>query len=483
VQLPGTHTGSIIHALLAALVAAAASACTVQAQQPAAPAVAPQETAAPAGRAPYSSTYAAPVQAAPVLIRNATVLTGTGTRIDGGDVLFQNGHVAAVGRSLTAPAGAIVIDAAGRWVTPGLIDVHSHLGVYPSPGLRAHSDGNEATDPVTAGVWAEHSIWPQDPGFQRALEGGVTSMQILPGSANLIGGRGVTVKNVRGRSYQEMKFPGAPQGLKMACGENPKRVYGGRQKLPSTRMGNVAGYRQAFADAQDYREQWKEYEAKLAIFKAGAKPDATAPKPPKRDLRLETLVAAMNGELLVHNHCYRADEMGIMLDLAQEFGFRISAFHHGVEAYKLADRLAAEGVCGALWADWWGFKLEAWDSVQENLAIVDAPAGGCAIVHSDSSEGIQRLNQEAAKAMTRGVRAGLDIPPERAIRWVTSNAAKSLGILGQTGTLETGKMADVVLWNGTPFSVYALPDLVFIDGVLRYDRARPDAKPRSDFEL
>jgi imidazolonepropionase-like amidohydrolase len=187
--------------------------------------------------------------------------------------------------------------------------------------------------------------------------------------------------------------------------------------------------------------------------------------------------------LLVHIHCYRADEMGIMLDLAREFGFRISAFHHGVEAYKLADRLAAEGVCGALWADWWGFKLEAWDSVQENLAIVDAPAGSCAIVHSDSSEGIQRLNQEAAKAMTRGVRAGLDIPPERAIRWVTANAAKSLGILGQTGTLEAGKMADVVLWNGTPFSVYALPDLVFIDGVLRYDRARPDAKPRSDFEL
>jgi imidazolonepropionase-like amidohydrolase len=470
-------------ALLAALIAAGASACAVQAQQPAAPAAAPQEAAAPAGRAPYSSTYAAPAQPAAVLIRNATVLTGTGSRIDNGDVLFEGGRIAAVGRGLEAPGSATVIDAAGRWVTPGLIDVHSHLGVYPTPQIRAHSDGNEATDPVTAGVWAEHSIWPQDPGFQRALEGGVTSLQILPGSANLIGGRGVTVKNVWGRTYQDMKFPGAPQGLKMACGENPKRVYGGRQKAPSTRMGNVAGYRQAFADARDYQEQWKEYEAKLAVFQAGTKPDATAPKPPKRDLRLETLAAAMNGELLVHNHCYRADEMAIMLDLAREFGFRVAAFHHGVEAYKLADRLAAEGVCGALWADWWGFKLEAWDSVQENLAIVDAPAGGCAIVHSDSSEGIQRLNQEAAKAMTRGVRAGLDIPPERAIRWVTSNAAKSLGILGQTGTLEDGKMADVVLWNGTPFSVYALPDLVFIDGVLRYDRARPDAKPRSDFEL
>jgi imidazolonepropionase-like amidohydrolase len=449
------------------------------------PAPAPQADAEPPApsQAPWSSTYAPGDQGAPVLIRNATILTGTGTRIDGGDLLLERGRISAVGSGLQAPAGARVIDANGRWVTPGLIDVHSHLGVYPSPGLRAHSDGNEATDPVTAGVWAEHSIWPQDPGFQRALEGGVTTLQILPGSANLIGGRGVTVKNVWATAYQAMKFPGAPQGLKMACGENPKRVYGGRQKLPSTRMGNVAGYRQAFADARDYAEQWKEYEAKLAVFRTNTKPEATAPKPPKRDLRLETLAAAMKGELLVHNHCYRADEMGIMLDLAREFGFRISAFHHGVEAYKLANRLAEEGVCGALWADWWGFKLEAWDSVQENLAIVDAAPGGCAIVHSDSSEGIQRLNQEAAKAMTRGVRAGLPIPPERAIRWVTSNAAQSLGILEQTGTLETGKMADVVIWNGTPFSVYALAEQVFVDGVLRFDRAHPAPRPRSDFEL
>jgi imidazolonepropionase-like amidohydrolase len=308
-------------------------------------------------------------------------------------------------------------------------------------------------------------------------------MQILPGSANLIGGRGVTVKNVWAPTYQAMKFPGAKHGLKMACGENPKRVYGGRQKAPSTRMGNVAGYRQAFADAQDYQEQWKEYDAKFAVFEAKTKPDTAPPKPPKRDLRLETLAAAMQGEVLVHNHCYRADEMATMLDLAAEFGFRISAFHHGTEAYKLADRLAAEGVCAALWADWWGFKLEAYDGIQENIALVDYPEGGCAIVHSDSDEGIQRLNQEAAKAMTRGVRAGLDIPPERAIRWVTSNAARSLGIEAQTGTLEAGKMADVVIWNGNPFSVYALADQVYVDGVLRFDRAHPPTRPRSDFSL
>jgi len=466
--------------LVAACAAAAVAACTAQsAVAPAPDAAAP--IAAPA-QVPFPSTYRAPDQGPPVLIRNATILTGHGTRIDDGAILFEDGRIAAVGPELSAPADATIVDAGGRWVTPGLIDVHSHLGVYPSPSLRAHSDGNEATDPVTAGVWAEHSLWPQDPGFQRALEGGVTSMQLLPGSANLIGGRGVTIKNIWARTYQEMKFPGAPHGLKMACGENPKRVYGGRQKAPSTRMGNVAGYRQAFADARDYIEQWNEYEAKRAVFEKGAKPDATAPKPPKRDLRLETLAAAMKGELRVHIHCYRADEMATMLDLAKEFGFRISAFHHGVETYKIADRLATEGVCGALWADWWGFKLEAYDGIQENLAFVDFPEGGCSIVHSDSSEGIQRLNQEAAKAMTRGQRAGLDIPPERAIRWVTSNAAKSLGILAQTGTLEAGKMADIVVWNGSPFSVYALPDLVYIDGVLQYDRAKPAAKPRSDFE-
>jgi len=461
-------------------------ACAAEPKRPAGPVVAaPAATEKADGREPFSSTYAAPASA-PTLIRNATVLTGTGTRIDGGDVLLVDGRIAAVGQSLSLPAGATVIDASGRWVTPGLIDVHSHMGVYASPGTDASSDGNEATDPVTAQVWAEHSVWPQDPGLEAALQGGITSLQMLPGSANLIGGRGVTVKNVPATTYQAMKFPGAPHGLKMACGENPKRVYGRDGKFPSTRMGNVAGYRQAFADAQDYIEDWKEYDAKLAQYEkdsSGGDDEAVAPQPPKRNLQLETLAEVIRGNILVHNHCYRADEMATMLDVAQEFGFRIAAFHHGVETYKLAGRLAKEGVCGALWADWWGFKMEAYDGIQENIAIVDAPEGGCAIVHSDSEEGIQRLNQEAAKAMTRGNLAGISIAPERAIRWITANPAKSLGVLDQTGTLEAGKMADVVVWNGTPFSVYALADQVFVDGVLLYDRAHPAAKPRSDFSL
>ncbi len=424
---------------------------------------------------PYVSTYQAP-PAPPIAIRGATILTGSGERLEAADLLLVDGKVQAVGQIGELPAGTVEIDAAGRWVTPGLIDVHSHLGVYPSPQAAAHADGNEITDPVTANVWAEHGVWPQDPGFSTARAGGVTTLQILPGSANLVGGRGVTLKNVPAVTYQAMKFPGAPQGLKMACGENPKRVYGGMLKrAPGTRMGNVAGYRQAWADAQDYIAQWANYEA--------TKRKDPAAKPPKRDLKLETLAAALKGEILVHMHCYRADEMAIVLDMAREFGYHVSAFHHGVEAYKLADRLAAESVCGALWADWWGFKMEAYDGILENLALVDRPVGGCAIVHSDSQEGIQRLNQEAAKAMAAGHRAGLDIPPERAIRWLTANPAHALGIADKTGTLEAGKMADVVLWSGDPFSVYAHADRVFIDGFTVYDRAAPPGQPDSDFML
>jgi imidazolonepropionase-like amidohydrolase len=422
----------------------------------------------------YPSTYSLlPSEA--TLITNATILTGTGERLDDASLLISDGKIQFVGMG-KAPAGVNTIDAGGRWVTPGLIDVHSHLGVYASPGVKAHSDGNEMTSPATPNVWAEHSIWPQDPGFGRALAGGITSLQILPGSGNLIGGRGVTVKNVYSNSYQGMKFPGAPHGLKMACGENPKRVYGDRKQTPMTRMGNVAGYRAQWIDAQRYIDDWKTYEDKVADGKDDA-------KAPKRDLKMETLAAVLKGEIIIHMHCYRADEMLTILDMADEFGYKVGTFHHGVEAYKIADTLAEKGVCGALWADWWGFKMEAYDGIQENIALVDRPQGSCAIVHSDSEEGIQRLNQEAAKAMGSGNRAGLDITPEHAISWITSNAAKSLGIDDRTGSLEVGKMADIVIWNDNPFSVYAKANRVFIDGALVYDRDNPNLQPVSDFEL
>lgn len=450
----------------------------------------------PTAASSYSSTYQA-AAATPTLIKGATLLIGDGTRIDNGDVLIVNGRIESVGAALSAPAGARVIDAQGRWVTPGLIDIHSHLGVLPNPYVNANADGNEMTNPNTANVWVEHSVWPQDPGFQTALEGGITTLQILPGSANLIGGRSVVLKNVSSVSARGMKFPGAPIGVKMACGENPKTVYGGKGTAPATRMGNIAGFRQAFSDAQDYQRQLQKYQRELAKYQAGKAKPADArkkqatdeggkdepPAPPKRDLKLETLVAVLNGEAQVHVHCYRADDMSNMLDVAEEFGFKIAAFHHGVEAYKIADRMAERGVCGALWADWWGFKMEAYDGIQENLAMVDYPQGGCAITHSDSSEGIQRLNQESAKAIAHARTLGLAIGPERAIRWLTSNPAKALGLNDRIGTLAAGMNADVVIWNRDPFSVYSLADQVFIDGVSQFDRSQPRAPARSDFML
>ncbi|HYC02650.1 MAG TPA: amidohydrolase family protein [Azospirillaceae bacterium] len=424
----------------------------------------------------FPSTYR-PMPSVTTAIVGARLLTGTGEEIEDGTIVLEGGRITAVGRGVPVPAGATVIEARGKWVTPGLIDAHSHLGVYASPSVAAHSDGNEMTDPNTANVWAEHSVWPQDPGFTRALAGGVTSLQVLPGSANLFGGRTVVLKNVPARTMQDMKFPGAPQGLKMACGENPKRLYGGKGRSPATRMGNVAGYRKAWIDAADYQRKWDEWRKKYAAATDDKKPD-----PPKRDLALDTLAGVLRGEILVQNHCYRADEMAMMLDVAREFGYRITMFHHASEAYKIADVLAREDICVATWAEWWGFKMEAFDGIEENPALVHAK-GGCTVIHSDDETIIQRLNQEAATAMAAGNRLGLNITRADAIKWVTANPAKAIGVLDKTGTLEAGKMADVVLWSADPFSVYAVAEKVFIDGAVAYDRADRRFQPQTDFEL
>lgn len=419
---------------------------------------------------PYPSTYR-PYGGVPTLIRGATILDGEGGQIDNGSVLLVDGKIQAVGGAdLAAPAGATVLDAQGRYVTPGIIDIHSHLGDYPSPGVESLSDGNEATSPARPEVWAEHSVWPQDPGFSRALaNGGITSLQILPGSANLFGGRSVVLKNVPARTVQEMKFPGAPYGLKMACGENPKRVYGSKGQMPQTRMGNIAYVRQTWIKAKEYDRKWTKYEK-------------TGGEIPAEDLAMDTLRGVLHGQILVHNHCYRADEMAIMIDMSKEFGYKISTFHHAVESYKIADLLKASGICSAMWADWYGFKMESYDGISENIAFVQN-AGACAIVHSDDPNGIQRLNQEAAKAIAAGKRAGIDISEATAWTWLSANPAKALGIYDQTGSLKAGKMADVVLWNGDPFSAYTRPDKVWIDGALLYDAANPKLRPVSDFEL
>ncbi|WP_395628417.1 amidohydrolase [Sphingorhabdus sp.] len=414
---------------------------------------------------PFPSTYKAYPGVA-TAIRNVTIYDGEGGKIENGVVFISGGKISSVGGPDTAiPSGTAVVDGAGKFVTPGIIDIHSHLGDYPTPSVEAHSDGNEATSPITPEVWAEHSVWPQDPGFSRALaNGGVTALQILPGSANLMGGRSVVLKNVYARTVQGMKFPGAPYGMKMACGENPKRVYGSKGRMPSTRMGNIAVNRQTWIKAQDYkkrRDSGKEY---------------------TRDLGLETLAGVLDGDISIQNHCYRADEMALVLDMAKEFGYKVSTFHHAVESYKIADLLRDNGVCSAVWADWWGFKMEAYDAIPENAAILHN-TGACVVIHSDDENQIQRLNQEAAKAQADGRRMGINISDAEVIKWLTYNPAKALGISDKTGSLKPGKMADLVLWNGNPLSVYARPDKVWIDGALMFDASNPKLRPVSDFEL
>ena len=427
---------------------------------------------------PFDSTYIAKPSATS-LLKNANIYDGEGNEFLGYDLLIKNGKIEAIGSDLdTQTEDAIEYDLSGMWVTPGIIDLHSHMGVYSAPGVKSSSDGNESTSPVTADVWAEHSVWTQDPQFSLALQGGVTTFHVLPGSANLFGGRGTTFKNVQSNTVQGMKYPDAPHSLKMACGENPKRVYGSRRQAPSTRMGNVAGYRKAWIKASKYKQNMNSYESKSAEAKEIV-------SPPTRDLEMDTLAGVLDGEILVQNHCYRAEEMAMMIDIAKEFGYKITAFHHAVEAYKIADLLADNDICGALWADWWGFKHEAYDMVQENIAIIDQArnGSGCAVVHSDDAIGIQHLNQEAAKALAAGNRAGFNISKARAMRWITSNPAKAAGIEETTGSLVKGKNADVVIWNKNPFSVYAIAQKVFIDGNLMFDRQDLSSKPVSDFDL
>ncbi len=454
------------YVVLAALATGCASAGARQASKPA-PQTAQAAESSSAERAQYPSSYSRRPNP-PVVIRNATVMTATGQEIANGSLLMKDGKIVAIGKSVDAPADAVVVDGTGKYVTPGLIDDHSHLGVYAAPGTDAESDGNEATNPVTAEVWAEHSFWPQDPQIPLAIAGGITTIQALPGSANLIGGRSAILKLIPARTVQEMKFPGARYGLKMACGENPKRVYHSRG--PSTRMGNMAGYREAFSQAESYRRRWDKWNK-----------DHQG-DPPERNLRLETLAEVLRGNIYVQNHCYRADEMAQMLDLAHEFGFKIRSFHHAVEAYKIADLLAREGTSVSVWADWWGFKEEAMDGIHENAALNQA-AGGRPLIHSDSPSGIQRLNQEAAKAMYYGQRSGIPVTRDQALRWITANPAWALGLDSVVGTLEPGKMADVVVWSGDPFSVYGKAVQVYNDGWLVYDRNDPAHQPRTDFEL
>ena len=416
-----------------------------------------------------------------VLISGATVYTATGEVLEDAHIHLSDGVIKAVGAGALSVPGALQIDGTGKHVTPGIIDTHSHLGVYPSPGAKAHGDGNEATQPVTAGVWAEHSFWPQDPGLYRAIAGGVTVIQVLPGSANLVGGRGVVLQLVPALGSRAMRYPGAPETVKMACGENPKRVYGDRGG-PSTRMGNIEGQRRAFIEARRYLDAWNEYgdalgeweEKSAAYAEKPKKKNAPGDEPetPERDLSLETLAGVLDGSVLPQIHCYRADDMLNMVQISDEFGFNIRSFHHALEAYKIRDILAAKNIASSTWADWWGFKLEAYDGIPENAALL-TEQGARAIIHSDSAIGIQRLNQEAAKAYYAGLQAGVELSEDDVIRWLTINPAWALGIEETTGSLEVGKRGDVVLWDAHPLSVYSAAEKVFVGGVLRFDAEQP----------
>jgi imidazolonepropionase-like amidohydrolase len=387
-----------------------------------------------------------------VVIKNAIVMTVTHGKIPNGSVYIKDGKIMAVGAEVNAPASATVIDAGGKYLTPGIIDSHSHIAL--------DNDVNEATSPITPQMMMIDAFDYQDKAIYRALAGGVTTSLLLHGSANVIGGQAVVIKHKYGLERDAMLFPGAPRSIKFASGENPKRVYGSRDQLPSTRMGNFEVQRQAFVEAQDYMRQWDDYDAKV---KKGDK-DA---KPPKRDLKLDALSDVLRGKLLVQIHCYRADELLTEMAIAKEFGYKVRAFHHALEAYKVADQLAANGVAIATFSDWWGFKQEAYDAIPWN-AVLSMRKGVRVAIKSDSEDFARRLNQEAAKTIRYG-----GATEEEALKMITINPAWIIGVDDRVGSIDVGKDADLVIWDGYPLSSYGVPNKVFIDGDVYFDRSLP----------
>lgn len=393
----------------------------------------------------------------PILIKDGTVITVTNGTIEKGDVLLKDGKIKEVGKDISAPDDCLIIDGSGKFIMPGIIDAHSHIGVYSWPGVAAHSDGNEMTDPITPQVRAEDSFNSEDPAILRAIAGGVTTIQSLPGSANLIGGQTLTLKLKPGLSVEEMKIKNVMPGMKMALGENPKRVYGRRNEMPSTRMGNFAMMRKWFQKGKEYGEKWERYNRKK-----GKDKDAD---PPDRDLKLEAISDILNDKYLVHVHCYTKDEMLKMIDISDEFGFKIRTFEHTLEGYKIAETLAYENIAACTWTDWWGFKIEAFEGIPHSPGIM-ASKGVRVVFHSDSGNQIQRLWLDAAKA----VRYGMD--RQSAFEGITINPAWALGIDDRTGSIEKGKDADIAIFSGHPFNIYSLVEMTIIDGEIVYDRSK-----------
>jgi len=389
------------------------------------------------------------------VIRGATIHSAVGPAFVG-DVLVQDGDIAAVGSAVEIPEGATVLEGEGLHLAPGAVDCHSHMCI--ERGI------NEGTVSISAEVSIADSIDPDDPALYRALAGGTTTARLLHGSANAIGGQDEVIKLRFERTADELRFPGGPRGIKFALGENPKRANWGKrtERFPNSRMGVEAIYYRAFSLAREYAAEWAAYETAHAAGEDVA--------PPRRDLRLDALRDILDGELLVHSHCYRADGILMLIRMSQHYGFRIATLQHVLEGYKVAQEMADAGVGGSTFSDWWAYKVEAYDAIPHNAAVMDE-AGVLASINSDSDELVRHLYHEAAKSVRY---AGMD--PVRALRLVTLNPALQLGLGDRIGSIEVGKDADLVLFEGEPLSSYSRVLWTMVDGVLEFER-------RDAFEL
>lgn len=394
-----------------------------------------------------------------ILIRNATVLTAAKGNLENTDILIQNGKIAKIGKNLKAAANAQIIDATGKFVSPGIIDAHSHTMLDAI---------NEFSFAVTSMVQIRDVLNPKDIGIYRALAGGVTAGNLLHGSANAIGGQNSTVKFKWGKPVEDFVVADAPQGIKFALGENPKRTHvqvqpGQTPRYPRTRMGTMEVIRDAFVRARDYKQSW-------ADFKSGK-----TKVEPRKDLELEPIVEILEGKRLVHAHGYRSDEHLNLLRIADEFGFRVATLQHGLEAYKIAPEIAKHGAGVSIFIDFWSYKLEAYDTIPYNAYIL-WKNGVVVSINSDSDERMRRLNIDAAKVMRYG-----GVPEEDALKMITLNPAKQLGIDKRTGSIEVGKDADLVIWTAHPFDIYSRVETTMIDGEIFFDRMK-DAAMRVEMQ-
>jgi len=422
--------------------------------------------ASPAAAAPEEPHQRERRAGAPLAIVDATIITASGPMLHNATILLRGGKIAAVGLNVDVPKDVEVVRGKGLFVMPGLVETHSHLGVYALPEVEAHADGNEWSDPVTPHMRAIDAVHGGDPAVERAVAGGVTTIQVLPGSANVVGGQS-TVLKLRGGTAEQMRFEGAPAGMKLAFGENPKRTYGqDQQRTPFSRMGTAAVLRQALAQARDYQRKWSDYQARQAKGKDGGSDDG----PPARDLRLEALADLLEGKFRAHVHVYRADDILTVFRIADEFGIKIASLQHCLEGYKVAEEIARRQVGVATFADHWGFKMEALEATPEN-ALRLRRAGVRMALQTDHPVIEQRyLIHQAARA----VRYGLS--EADAYRAVTLDPAWMLGVDDRIGSLEAGKDADVIVFDGPPLSIRSHVVRTIIDGVTVYETKKEAAE-------